>query len=217
VPRERDLIHARCSGYAHRRLTAAGLQTAREVEIVDGRTHGWIDLLAFDPQTGRLFIVEIKTGLDDLGAVERQIGWYERLVERPAQDRGWRVTVVHSWLLVLATADVDAAIARQRDLLDAAFPQRAVAMRRVLARVSPAAASIAAASPVAASPAAASIRLGSLPTLAVRGLALIDPTRRRHEWLLPSRLDGRRTAAPYRDRADALRRLGGDRPWQAAG
>jgi hypothetical protein len=40
-----------------------------------------------------------------------------------------------------------------------------------------------------------------------RGLALIDPTSRRRDWLLPSRSDGRRTRAPYMDYADAARRL----------
>ena len=46
--RQRDLVHARCSGFVDRRLRAAKWLTAREVEIVHGRSHGWIDLLAFD-------------------------------------------------------------------------------------------------------------------------------------------------------------------------
>jgi hypothetical protein len=52
---------------------------AREVEIVHGRSHGWIDLLAFDRRTGTMLILEIKTRLSDLGAIERQIAWYERM------------------------------------------------------------------------------------------------------------------------------------------
>ena len=183
---ERDLLHARCSGYASRRFVGAGLDTAREVEIVDRRTHGWIDLLAFDGRTRRLFIVEIKTGLDDLGAIERQLGWYERLVDGPVRERGWPVTAIHSWLLVLATADVEAAIARQRDLIEVGFPVRAPAMRAALA--------------------------GGPVTPSGRGLALIDPARRRHDWILPTRFEGRRTAAPYLDPADAMRRLSGQGP-----
>jgi DNA-binding XRE family transcriptional regulator len=58
--RERDLIHARCSGYVGRRLKAAGLDVAREVGIIDGRSRGWIDLLAFDRRTGTMLIVEIR-------------------------------------------------------------------------------------------------------------------------------------------------------------
>jgi hypothetical protein len=48
------------------------------------------------------------------------------------------------------------------------------------------------------------VRLASSP----RGLALVDPTSRRRDWLLPTRSDGRRSSLPYRDYADAARRLG---------
>ncbi len=37
---QRDAVHARCSGYVDRRARAAGLATAREVEIVHARSHG---------------------------------------------------------------------------------------------------------------------------------------------------------------------------------
>lgn len=58
-PAIRDAVHARCSAYADRRLRAMGWITAREVEIIHGRSHGWIDILAFDRRTGSLLIVEI--------------------------------------------------------------------------------------------------------------------------------------------------------------
>lgn len=48
----RDSVHARCSAYVDRRLRNLGWETAREVEIAHGRSHGWIDLLAFDHRTG---------------------------------------------------------------------------------------------------------------------------------------------------------------------
>lgn len=64
-PRQRDLVHARCSGYVDRRLAGAGWLTRREVTIVRGRMRGWIDLLAFDPRRRILLVVEIKTWLDD--------------------------------------------------------------------------------------------------------------------------------------------------------
>jgi transcriptional regulator with XRE-family HTH domain len=178
---ERDLVHARCSGYAGRMFELEGLLVAREVEIVEGRGHGWVDLLVFDPRTHRLFIVEIKTSLDDVGAIERQIGWYERRAIDAARTRGWDPRSVCSWLLMLASDEVDEAVARQRDVLDAAFPDRAGEMTDMLAGTSD---------------------LGNR-----RGLALIDPMRRRRGWLLPSRADGRRTAAPFRDRADAAAHL----------
>lgn len=178
---QRDLVHARCSGYADRRLRSASLSVAREVELVHGRTHGWIDLLAFDPRTGTLFIVEVKTRLDDLGAIERQLGWYERQAIRAANDLGWEPRQVRVWLLFLASEEVDIAVRANRHILETAFPARA---REMLASLDGNASSVG------------------------RGLALIDPTSRRRDWLLRTRVDGRRSAAPFRDYADAAARMG---------
>ena len=180
---QHDLVHARCSGYLDRRLRRAGWEIRREVEIVHGRSHGWIDLLAFDPRTGTLLIIEVKTRLDDLGAIERQLGWYERSAMAVARDLGWRPRRLTSWLIVLASDEVDVAIATNRDALAAAFPMRALEMSGV---------------------ASGRIVSGN-PS---RGIALIDPSSRRREWLIRSRSDGRRSQAPYRGYADAARRFG---------
>ena len=72
------------------------LADPREVEVVHGRSHGWIDLLAFDPRTGRL-VVEIKTRLDDVGAIERQLGWYRRMAPAIARAQGWEVRQTTGW------------------------------------------------------------------------------------------------------------------------
>ncbi|HEV8280540.1 MAG TPA: helix-turn-helix domain-containing protein [Candidatus Limnocylindrales bacterium] len=180
--RTRDAVHARCSGYVDRRLRAAGWQTRREVEVVGGRSHGWIDLLAFDPRTGALLIVEVKTWLDDLGAIERQLAWYERSALEVGRQFDWQPRTVTSWLLLLASDEVEDGLRRYRDLIRIAFPRRAAEMRIDVLQPE---------------------RLAVSP----RGLALIDPTSRRRDWLLPSRSEGRRTQAPYRDYADAARRL----------
>lgn len=180
---QHDLVHARCSGYIHRRLRSAGWEVRREVEVVHGRSHGWIDLLAFDPRTGTLLIVEVKTRVDDLGAIERQFSWYERSARGLARDLGWLPDRLAGWLVALASDEVDKAIRANADALAAAFPMRATDMHDVL-------------------------NGRPQPTLPSRGLALIDPSSRRREWLVKSRSDGRRTPAPYRDYADAARRLG---------
>jgi transcriptional regulator with XRE-family HTH domain len=122
--RQRDLIHARCSGYVDRRLRAAGWSTLREVPIVDGRYRGWIDLLAFDPTSGTLLIIEIKTRLDDLGAVERQLGWYEGQAPRVAAEQGWTAKCTRSLLLLLASEENERAIRANREVLERAFPTR---------------------------------------------------------------------------------------------
>ena len=179
--RQRELVHARCSGYTDRRLRSEGWLTLREVEVVHGRSHGWIDLLAFDPRTGRLVVVEIKTRIDDMGAIERQVGWYRRMALPIARREGWVVRETTAWLLLLASDEVDTAIAANRDVLRYAFPARGRAL---------------------------------LDTDA-SGLALIDPSNRRRIWLIRPRIDGRRTAAPYRDASEAGRRSAASSPRRA--
>jgi transcriptional regulator with XRE-family HTH domain len=176
--RIRDTVHARCSAYVQRRLAAAGWSVEREVEIVHARSHGWIDVLAFDARTGTLLVIEIKTRLDDLGAIERQLGWYTRSASDIARRFDWRPRRVIPWLLVLASDESDARLRRDTELIRQAFPVRAGAMLAVATDSS------------AAWP-------GN------RGIALIDPRSRRQAWLQRSRIDGRRSPLPYRDYAHA--------------
>jgi transcriptional regulator with XRE-family HTH domain len=178
-PRVRDEVHARCSAYVDRRLRGSGWEVVREVEIVHGRSHGWIDLLAFDRRTGTLLIIEVKTRLDDLGATERQLAWYERQAWGAARSAGWRPQRIVSTLLALASDEVEAVVRAHRELIDLALPSRASELTALL--VDPGV---------------------GLPG---RGLALIDPARRRRDWLIKTSLDGRRTPLPYRSYADALR------------
>jgi transcriptional regulator with XRE-family HTH domain len=181
--RQHDLVHARCSGHVDRRLRAARFETAREVPIVDGRWRGWIDLLAFDWRTSTLLVIEIKTVIDDFGAIERQVGWYERVARRLARERGWAPRRVVTWLLVLSSEQNEASLLRNRQILDRAFPVRAREMESLLEE------------PGAAWP------MG-------RGIAGIDPGRHHRRWLIRPRIDGGRTAPRYLDYRDAVQSLG---------
>lgn len=180
-PRVRDVVHACCSSYVDRRMRHAGCKTAREVEIVHARSHGWIDLLAYEPERATLLIVEVKTRIDDLGALERQLAWYERSALDVARRVGWRPTRVVTWLAVLATAEADAIIHANRALFDIAFPGRATEALRWLDGG------------------------GSIPS--GRSLMLIDPLSRRQDWLIRTRIDGRRSELPYRSVRDAAERM----------
>ena len=153
----------------------------RQRDLVHARSHGWIDLLAFDPTTRTLLVIEIKTRLDDIGAIERQLGWYQRSAFEVAERLGWRPRRVLGWLLILASDEVEGVIRANEELLSRAFPVRARSMSALVAH-------------------------GDEP-IAGHGLALVDPVRKRVAWLIPSRIDGRRSPAPYRDYADAARRL----------
>jgi transcriptional regulator with XRE-family HTH domain len=175
---QHDIAHARCSAYADRRLRRAGWEVRREVTVGRGRIRGWIDLLAFDPRRRILLVIEIKTWIGDIGAIERQVDWYEREGPLAARGFGWRPSAVASWLLVLATSDVDDALRRNRALIDSAFPTRAPAMRDLLA---------------------------GRPASTRRAIALMDPRSRKREWVVATSLDRRRTPAPYGDYAEAAR------------
>lgn len=196
-PRQRDLVHARCSAHVSRRLTGAGLAVVREVEITTGRVRGWIDILAYDRASGTLLVIEIKTRLDDIGAVERQVSLYERTARATAATHGWRVKRVHVWLLLLASEEIETSVRINRAVLGVAFPGRATDMRRILDEV---------ASRRGGSGSGSSWPPSSAP---MRGLALVEPQSRRRVWLISTRIDGRRRRAPYRNYADAARSLGG--------
>lgn len=179
--RRGDLVHARCSGHIDGRFRGAGWLTARELEVASGRAHGWIDILAFDPRSRTLIIVEIKTRLDDIGDVERQMSWYERNAFSLARSIGWLPKRSLSWLLLLASEEIESQLSLHRLVLRRAFPDRAPAMREILS--------------------------DGAAQASRRGLALVDPTSRRQLWLISSRSDGRRSATPFRDYAEAARRF----------
>jgi transcriptional regulator with XRE-family HTH domain len=174
-----DAAHARCVAAARRALERHGFICAVECEIVDGRLRGWIDLLAFDPVSSLLLVVEVKTELRDLGGLLRQVGWYQRTAGAIAQRRGWHVRRTVAVVVFLATDANDASLVANREAITASFPIRGRAARDLLT--------------------------GSAVTPGSGwALSMIDPRRRRDSVWAASRLDGRRTPAPYRSYADFM-------------
>jgi transcriptional regulator with XRE-family HTH domain len=184
--RQRDAGHARCSAYVRRHLERAGWVAEQEVEVRHGRSHGFIDILAFHPPTGTLQVDEIKTTISDVGRTQRTIAWYEAQAVETAGRLGWRATRAFSCLFVLATDENDDLIETNRELFAQWFPARARRLARVIAEPDP-------------------------TVVGLRGLAMIDPLGRRRSWLIPSRADKRPGDAPYRDHADLLERLAASR------
>ena len=176
-----DLVHARCSAHVERRLQAAGWRTAREVEIGSDRSRGWIDLLAWHPESRVLLVIEIKSEIHDLGAIERAMNWYQREAWAAGRRLGWLPRRVGSALLVLQSEVNDRTIAINRDVLAATFPQRADGLARIVG--------------------------GATDKADGRNLAMIDPRSHRARWLRATRVDGRRTSAPYADYIDAVRSI----------
>lgn len=170
---QRDLVHATCLAYASRRLRRLGWDVRVEVEIGTGRWRGWIDLLAYRPVDRCLLCAEIKTEIDDVGRIQRTVGWYVQQAPEAARRFGWRPRSTTAALLVLCSTDNDRALHLNRDLLRTSFPGSA---RAIVAW---------AAGPGSPRPA--------------DSLAMLDPRSRRNDWLRPTPSDGRRTRAPYAD------------------
>jgi transcriptional regulator with XRE-family HTH domain len=180
--RQREPAHGLCSAYVQRRLEADGWFVRREVEVVHGRSHGWIDLLAFHPIDHRLLVIEVKTEIDDLGRIERTLAWYERMALPAARRLGWQPARVASLLVVLATEANEHRMTENRPVIEAAFGQPADEL-------------------TGASPGAGA----GARAFGGRGVAMVDPRSRRRRWLLVPRMMGRRSRAPYADYADFMR------------
>jgi transcriptional regulator with XRE-family HTH domain len=174
---QRDLVHAWCLSYTSRRLRADGWEVRTEVEIGDGRYRGWIDLLAYRDVDRCLLCGEIKTEIDDVGRIQRTVGWYGREAVNAARRLEWRPRTTTTALLVLCSADNDGAIRQNHDILRGSFP----GMTRGLLDW---------------------ITVAGTPVPAP-SMAMLDPSSRRRDWLRPTVSEGRRTSAPYANYAEA--------------
>lgn len=180
-PSERDAVHARILGYVERRLMHLGFETAREVPIGADRVRGWLDLLAWRARDRVAIIGEIKGDVDDVGALERQVAWYEREAWKAAREVGWRpsrVVVLGAALASRRNADV---VRAHSDALRRRFPTPPAGLLVVLD--------------------------GTTPTERTAGLVFVDPLRRRGSWNLPTPLFGGRPVLPYVDARDLRARL----------
>jgi transcriptional regulator with XRE-family HTH domain len=181
--RQRDPAHARCSTHVASRLRRAGWQVATEVEVGGDRSRGWIDVLAWHPETEFLLVIEIKTEIHDLGGIERALGWYEREAGLVAQRLRWRVRHSTGCLLLLATEANDLRVGANREPFSVGFPVRARDLSGLVA--------------------------GLETAVTGRAVTMIDPLSKRATWLRPLRVDGRRSKAPYVDYADFMRAVEG--------
>jgi transcriptional regulator with XRE-family HTH domain len=186
--RQREPAHARCSAHVASRLRSAGWEVSTEVEIGSDRLRGWIDVIAWHPTTRWLLVIEIKTEIHDLGAIERSLGWYEREAWAAARRRRWAPKHAIGCLLLLATDANDVRTRANRVPLTEGFPVRAADLGRLVG------------GDVADD-------LANASGLQRRSIAMIDPLSRRSAWLRPLHIDGRRSPAPYADYVDFIRTM----------
>jgi transcriptional regulator with XRE-family HTH domain len=175
APSQRDTAHARVLAYASRHLELAGLTIAREVPIGADRVRGWIDLLGHGEPSGVVALIEGKGDMYDLGALERQVTWYEREAPWAAQRLGWaRPRQVAVLVVALATDHNAEFVRRNRDALRARFPDAVKCFAGIGAAQSPG-------------------------DRAMHVLAFVDPARRGPAWLLRTPLEPGRPILPYDD------------------
>lgn len=180
--RQQDFGHARLNPYVERRLVRDGWLTATEVQIGDPEPRGWIDTLAFRPADRALLVEETKTEIPDAGGLQRSLAFYERASWAVARRLGWHARTVHVLVVCLDTAAMRARLADNRGWLGSTF-------RGLVDDTQ------------------AWLRDPSRPAPTGWTLALADPASRSALWLGGARRE-RRTPAPYRDYADAIRVLG---------
>jgi len=179
--RQREPAHAACVAYVARRLAAAGWEIRRGVEIVDGRSHGWIDVFGYRPGGDILLVAEIKTQIEDVGNLERTLGWYEREAPSAARRIGWRTRSVVGAAIVLDTSETAHRLRANREALLQTFPVPAIELRRC-------------------------VDAGRVPVTAPRrGIAAIDPRSRETMWLRMTVLAGSRRPPRYADYAAFMR------------
>ncbi len=176
-PDPSDAAHSLTVATMRRLFARAGLATATEQPVSDGRVRGWIDLLAFDEQAGRLIVDETKSSLADMGALERQVELYARLALQPARALGWHPHEILVVVTVLATAEADAFVSAHRAELATEFPVRGREAVRALLDRGP-----------------------------IRGRALVavDPTRPGRQALTSFHADGRKRAFSFETPRDVV-------------
>ena len=176
-----DAVHARLCGHLAGRLATLGWEPAVEVEVSDGRIHGFVDVMAYRPVDRALICDETKSEIHDAGGIVRTMRWYANHAWDAARALGWKPARIVPILTVLDSDDVAARLRENRELVEAAFPVRAAQLQ-------------------------AWIEDHRAPLAAGFGLAAVDPASRRQAWLRATAIDARRVVPPYRNYADFANR-----------
>jgi transcriptional regulator with XRE-family HTH domain len=132
LDRLRDRRHATIVDRLVERLRAEGWEVATEVSFNLFGERGSIDVLAFEPTTGALLVIEVKTVVPDVGGMLATLDRKVRLAPELARSRGWRVRSVGRLLVLPEGTTARRRVDAHAATFDNAFPSRNVEVSRWL-------------------------------------------------------------------------------------
>jgi hypothetical protein len=132
LDRLRDRSHAALVERMVGRLVADGWEVATEVSFNVFGERGSIDILAFEPRTGALLVIEVKTVVPDIGGMLATLDRKVRLARDLAEDRGWKVRTVGRLLVLPEASTVRRRVEEHNATFRNAFPARNVEVNQWL-------------------------------------------------------------------------------------
>jgi transcriptional regulator with XRE-family HTH domain len=132
LDRFRDERHAALVDLMVARLRSDGWEVATEVSFNIFGERGSIDILAFDPTTGTLLVIEVKTVIPDVGGMLATLDRKVRLARDLAAERGWNARSVGRLLVLPEASTARRRIEHHDATFRNAFPARNVEVNRWL-------------------------------------------------------------------------------------
>jgi transcriptional regulator with XRE-family HTH domain len=132
LDRLRDRRHANLVERMVARLRRDGWEVATEVSFNVFGERGSIDILAFEPISGALLVIEVKTVVPDVGGMLATLDRKVRLAPGLAKERGWHVRTVSRLLVLPTSSTVRRRIEDHKATFLNALPSRNVATNRWL-------------------------------------------------------------------------------------
>ena len=111
------------------RLKNWGWECAVEVSFNVWGERGSIDLLAFEPLSQSLLVVEVKSVVPDVQATLMTLDRKARLAPELARERGWNPVRVGRLLVIGESRTSRRRVQAHRAIFDAALPARGIAVR----------------------------------------------------------------------------------------
>jgi transcriptional regulator with XRE-family HTH domain len=127
-----DRSHAETVEWIVRTLRAFGWAPATEVSFNVFGERGSIDVLAFEPRSRALLVVEVKASIGDIQDTHMRLDRKARLAPRIAGERGWSAALVGKLLVIRSGSTARRRVTEFEATFGSTFPDRAIEVRRWL-------------------------------------------------------------------------------------